>query len=276
MIGMVGTRGSKLMVARLRAPGLYRAFFGLALGIVFAAGLTWLVRMATGHTTYHHFLNEEADDGGLAAVRADLLPLRPRRIRLLALLGLRTPDPPRGSLRARGLELEGLLPHQHRSQGDRHPVHGHSVLLPARRRVDGDADARAAGPARRAVRQREHLQRALLGARLAADLPVRDPRVRGLCQLRAADHDRRARHGLPAPERALLLALAAGRSDDAVELRRSRRRLRRRLDRLRAAVDRRADRAGLLLGRGAVRGRLLDHDGAELPGDDHHDARARG
>ena len=36
------------------------------------------------------------------------------------------------------------------------------------------------------------------------------------------------------------------------------------------------DRAGLLLGRGPVRRRLLDHDRAELPRDDHHHAGARG
>ena len=48
-----------------------------------------------------------------------------------------------------------------------------------------------------------------------------------------------------------------------------------RLDGLRAALDGRADRADVLHDRRAVRGRLLDRDGAELPRDDHHDARAR-
>ena len=52
------------------------------------------------------------------------------------------------------------------------------------------------------------------------------------------------------------------------------RRLRRRLDGLCAAVGHGADRADVLLGRRAVRGRLLDHDRAQLPRDDHHDARA--
>ena len=46
------------------------------------------------------------------------------------------------------------------------------------------------------------------------------------------------------------------------------------LDRVRAALDERADRAGVLHARGAVRGRLVDRDGAQLPRDDHHDARA--
>ena len=53
-----------------------------------------------------------------------------------------------------------------------------------------------------------HLQRALLGARGADDLPVRDPRVRGPRQLRHPDHDRRPGHGVPASERALLLDAA--------------------------------------------------------------------
>ena len=38
----------------------------------------------------------------------------------------------------------------------------------------------------------------------------------------------------------------------------------------------RADRPDVLHDRRAVRGRLVDRDGAELPGHDHHDARARG
>jgi cytochrome c oxidase subunit I len=48
------------MLAKLRAPGLYRAGLGFLLGIVFATGLTWLVRMSTGHTTFHHYLSGEA------------------------------------------------------------------------------------------------------------------------------------------------------------------------------------------------------------------------
>jgi cytochrome c oxidase subunit I len=48
------------MAAKLRAPGLYRAGLGFLLGIVFATGLTWLVRMSTGHTTFHHYLSGDA------------------------------------------------------------------------------------------------------------------------------------------------------------------------------------------------------------------------
>src|SRR5580693_5659729 len=54
-----GQRRGELMIAKLRAPGLLRAMLGLLLGIAFAAGLTWLVRMATGHGTYSHYLSEE-------------------------------------------------------------------------------------------------------------------------------------------------------------------------------------------------------------------------
>jgi cytochrome c oxidase subunit 1 len=46
--------------AKLRAPGFYRAAWMMLLGIALATGLTWLVRMATGHDTFHHFLSWEA------------------------------------------------------------------------------------------------------------------------------------------------------------------------------------------------------------------------
>jgi hypothetical protein len=47
------------------------------------------------------------------------------------------------------------------------------------------------------------------------------------------------------------------------------------LDGVRAALRDGAGGAGLLHDRGAVRGRVVDRDRAELPGDDHHHARAR-
>ena len=56
---------------------------------------------------------------------------------------------------------------------------------------------------------------------------------------------------------------------------RARRRVRRRLDGLRAALHRRALRPVLLQPRGAVRRRLVDRDGAQLPGHDRDHARAR-
>ncbi len=48
------------MAARLKAPGLYRAAVGLLLGILLAALLTWVIRMATGHETFHHYLSADA------------------------------------------------------------------------------------------------------------------------------------------------------------------------------------------------------------------------
>ncbi len=48
------------MAARVRAPGFYRAGALMALGVAFATGLTWLVRMSTGHTTFHHYISGEA------------------------------------------------------------------------------------------------------------------------------------------------------------------------------------------------------------------------
>jgi cytochrome c oxidase subunit I len=48
------------MLAKFRAPGFYRASWMMALGVAFATGLTWLVRMATGHETFRHYLAGEA------------------------------------------------------------------------------------------------------------------------------------------------------------------------------------------------------------------------
>ncbi len=48
------------MIAKFRAPGFYRGGLGFVLGIAFAVGVTWLVRMSTGHSTYPHYLKGEA------------------------------------------------------------------------------------------------------------------------------------------------------------------------------------------------------------------------
>ena len=48
------------MAARLRAPGFYRAAWMMALGVAFSLGLTWLVRMTTGHSTFRHYIDGEA------------------------------------------------------------------------------------------------------------------------------------------------------------------------------------------------------------------------
>ena len=81
------------------------------------------------------------------------------------------PTRPGGPLGPRRAHVEGLFPSQHRSQGDRDPVRGHDGVLLRRGRPHGDAHARRAGAARDAVRGHQHVQRALLGARVADDLP---------------------------------------------------------------------------------------------------------
>ena len=48
------------MAARLRAPGFYRAFLGAAIGVGFAMLITWLIRAASGHTTYAHYYDVSA------------------------------------------------------------------------------------------------------------------------------------------------------------------------------------------------------------------------
>jgi len=48
------------MTARLRAPGYYRAAAMMVLGVLFSAFLTWIVRMSTGHGTFHHYISPDA------------------------------------------------------------------------------------------------------------------------------------------------------------------------------------------------------------------------
>jgi cytochrome c oxidase subunit 1 len=59
--GQPGYGGEGLSLgAKLRAPGFYRAAWLMVLGVAFAFGLTWLVRMSTGHTTFKHYIDGEA------------------------------------------------------------------------------------------------------------------------------------------------------------------------------------------------------------------------
>jgi cytochrome c oxidase subunit I len=48
------------MLAKFKAPGFYRAILGALLAGALATGLTWVVRMSTGHATYSHYLDWEA------------------------------------------------------------------------------------------------------------------------------------------------------------------------------------------------------------------------
>ena len=89
------------------------------------------------------------------------------------------------------------------------------------------------------LRRHADVQRPVHRARVADDLPVHHPGVRRARELRRPADARRARHGVPAAQRALLLA-APDRRDHAarVVLRPGRRS--RRLDELRAALRRRS------------------------------------
>ena len=137
---------------------------------------------------------------------ASRLPHRNRRVRLLGVLRLRPSHSARGPLEPRRHALAGLLPRQHRPQGDRRPVPRDDVLLLRDRRADGDGVPRRAREARPPVRRHADLQRADLRARGADDLPLHHPRLRRARELRRAADARRPGHGLPPPERALVLA----------------------------------------------------------------------
>ena len=48
------------MAAKFRTPGFPRAGLMMLGGVLFSAALTWIVRMSTGHTTFHHYLSPNA------------------------------------------------------------------------------------------------------------------------------------------------------------------------------------------------------------------------
>ena len=104
-----------------------------------------------------------------------------------------------------------------------------SLVLLRRRRDPRAPHARAARDAERDVPDEELVQRGHDDARHDDDLPRRRPDPRRLRQLPRAADDRRARHGVPAPERALVLALPARRHRPLAELVREGRRGARRL-----------------------------------------------
>ena len=101
----------------------------------------------------------------------------------------------------------------------------------------GDARARGAREAGHADHRQPGLQRLLHDARDADDLPLHHPGVRGPCELRRAADARRARHGVPAAERAVVLAAADRRHHADGLVPRARRPAGGRLDGLRVALD---------------------------------------
>ena len=142
------------MTAALRAPGWYRAgLYTVARHRASRVGLTALIRALYG-------LDPVIDGDAIAIVAMLAAPL----FFLVGLGGFDywfywaagKPTRPEDHSGHGAHALEGLLPRQHRPQGDRDPVHGHLVLLPAGRRAAGDAHARRARRAGPAVRRREH------------------------------------------------------------------------------------------------------------------------
>ena len=122
----------------------------------------------------------------------------------------------------------------HRSQADRHHVLRRLLHLLLHRRPDGAVHAHRAGAARAAVPVQRAVQPAVHHARHGDAAVLRDPdRVR-VRQPGAAAADRRARRGVPAAERVLVLAVPVRRDDRDRRLHHPRRRRRLRLDRLHA------------------------------------------
>ncbi len=124
-----------------------------------------------------------------------------------------------------------------RPQADRDPLHLHLPRLLRARRGAGAADPHPARDAGRVVPDEELLQPGGDDPRHDDDLPRHHPDPRRLRELPGAAADRRAGHGVPASERALVLALPARRDRPVRELLREGRRGRERLDRVHAAVD---------------------------------------
>ena len=96
----------------------------------------------------------------------------------------------------------------HRPQAHRDPLLLHRPGVLRRRRGRGAAHAHAAHRPQPASARPAGLRRAFHDARGDDDLPLRHPDLHGgVRQLPAPAHDRRARHGVPAHERPLVLDL---------------------------------------------------------------------
>ena len=104
-----------------------------------------------------------------------------------------------------------------RPQADRDSLHRDLARLLRRRRDPRAAHARAAGDAERDVPDEELVQRGVHHPRHDDDLPRRRPDPRRVRQLPDPADDRRARHGVPAPERALVLAVPVRRDPPVPE-----------------------------------------------------------
>ncbi len=111
------------MAAAIKQPGWTRAMIGAVIAGLFGFGLVVGLRAISGLEIFQ----TESTGYPHVIVPAILIPFG-------WLIGFGAfdywfrwaagkPTDPRGPLLARRLQLEGLLQVQHRSQGDRHPVH---------------------------------------------------------------------------------------------------------------------------------------------------------
>ena len=115
---------------------------------------------------------------------------------------------PRGRARAHRLDVVG---DHDRPQADRDHVPGPDLRLLPAGRGRGAADAPAARPGRTTPAGPADVQRAVHDARDDDGLPVRRPDHGRLRQLLPAADDRRAGHGVPEAQRAVVLAAGRGR-----------------------------------------------------------------
>ena len=264
------------MAAKLRAPGWYRAI------LFIAARHRVLVRaavLAALGVRRHARLRRRGRPAGRAADRPALLPRRHRLLRLLVPLGARASRPSPTTTPSHGAHsLEGLLPGQHRPQGDRHPVHraprSSSCSSAACWRCSMRAELAAAGHASSST---PNTYNGLFSAHASLMIFLFIiPVFAGHRELRPAADDRRAGHGVPAPERAVVLDAADRRRDDAASASSPRA-----APSPPAGRPTRRSRPSAPLGqivlhdRRAVRRRLVDRHRAQLPGHDHHHACAR-
>ena len=125
----------------------------------------------------------------------------------------RPPPTPRGrhARLPRGPERLARLALDDRPQADRDHVHRGRARLLHRRRRRGAPHAPPARAGGQHADRRPDLQRARDDARDDDGLPVRHPDPRGVRELHGPADDRRARHGVPAAQRPVVLAVRHGR-----------------------------------------------------------------
>src|SRR5437867_6460849 len=183
----------------------------------------------------------------------------------------------RADLPARTSPLHGhpRVDHDDRPQEDRRPVPRHDVLLLSHGWSARSRDPHAARDAGHGLPYGAAIQLRLHDARYDDGLPVRRSGVDRIRVLYRSPAARRARHGVPAPQRALILAPPRGRHHPVFGV--PRRAAGDRLDDLRPALDERVltdDRRGSHDPRAHGPGVLVDLRRAEHDRDDLLPARA--